>query len=129
MCGPKDEHKKGARIPAAADLSAWANHGWTEGVQIDHMEDLETLVVQTYSSTYEITVLCGRTGEILVRGGPFFRERTAAQLSGASLGGSFLKMRGVYVGLCMELHIDDARVITSPVRSINWPEHKYVEAA
>jgi len=105
-------------IPAAANLETWTKQDWTEGVQIDQMQDLQSVAVQTHETTYEITVLCGRTGEILIRGGRLFHERTAVQLSGASLGGSFLKMRGIYAGFCMELHIDDTRVITSPVRSL-----------
>ena len=114
-------------IPAVADLDAWTNHGWTEGVQIDQMLELENLVVKTYSTTYEITVLCGRTGEILVRGGLLFPERIVAQLSGASLGSSFLKIRGLYMGLCMEFHIDDTRIVTSPVRAIEWVGHHRTE--
>src|SRR5262245_14656101 len=86
-------------IHAAADLENWSRHGWTEGVQIEHLEALEILTVSTYGDIrYEITVVCGRTGEILVRGGRLFPEKTPAHLSGASLGSSFLKARGIYVG-------------------------------
>jgi hypothetical protein len=106
------------RIPAAANLETWLSRAWTDGLQIDQLDDLENLVVQTVNSTYEITVICGRTGEILVRGGQFFPEKTPAQLSGASFGGSFLKLRGVYAGLKMEFLHQGRRIVTSPVRSI-----------
>jgi len=106
------------RIPAAANLETWSSRAWTDGVQIDQLDDLENLVVQTMNSTYEITIICGRTGEVLVRGGQFFPEKTPAQLSGASFGGSFLKLRGVYVGLKMEFLHEGRRIVTSPVRSI-----------
>ena len=128
MSNVEDPDKKN-RIPAAASLDAWANHGWTEGVQIDQMVELENLIVKTYGTTYEITVLCGRTGEILVRGGSLFPERTVAQLSGASLGSSFLKIRGIYMGFCIEFHVDDTRIITSPVHAIEWVGHHRSEAA
>jgi hypothetical protein len=39
-------------------------------------------------------------------------------LAGSSLGGSFLKMRGIYVGFSMELCHEGETIITSPVRSI-----------
>jgi hypothetical protein len=121
--GTKHELKSGSRIPAA-DLEVWANHEWTGGIQIDRMSDLEVLVVQTLGgSTFEITVLRGSTGEILVKGGSLFPETRAVLLSGASIGGSFLKVRGIYTGLSMEFHLDDTRIITSPVRSIEWVGH------
>jgi hypothetical protein len=110
--------KEVTRIPAAADFETWTTREWTDGVQIDQFPDLETLIVQTQNSTYEITIICGRTGEVLVRGGKFFPERTPAHLSGASLGGSFLKLRGIYVGFKMEILHEGRRIITSLVRTI-----------
>ena len=69
---------------------------WTGGAQIDEMEDLQRLIVDTGNHSYEITILSGERGDILVRGG-LFRDRTPVQLSGASLAGALLKLRGVYV--------------------------------
>lgn len=82
------------------------------------MEELESLCVRTENNTYEITILCPKTGEILVRGGQFFPERTVAHLAGSSLGGSFLKLRGIYVGFSMEIHHNRRRIVTSRVRTI-----------
>ena len=84
---------------------------------------METLTVRTENSTYEITVICGRTGEILIRGGRFFPEFTPAKLAGSSLGGSFLKLRGIYAGFSLEVHFDKRLIITSRVRSISVPVH------
>ena len=67
---------------------------------------------------YEITIIGGQEGEILVRGGRFFTELTPANLAGATLGGSFCKMRGIYVGFRMEFTACGKRIITSPVESI-----------
>lgn len=103
---------------ASALLDTWSSHSWTEGVQLENMQDMETLTVRTENSTYEITVICGRAGEILVRGGRFFPEFTAARLAGSSLGGSFLKLRGIYVGFNLEIHFDRRLIITSRVRKI-----------
>jgi len=83
---------------AGALLDTWSSHSWTEGIQLETIEDMEKLVVRTENSVYEMTVICGRTGDILVRGGRFFPEFTEARVAGSSLGGSFLKLRGIYVG-------------------------------
>ena len=105
-----------------AVLDTWASHDWTEGVQLEQFEDLESLAVRTENSVYELTVLSRRTGEVLVRGGRFFPEWTRASLAGSSLGGSFLKLGGIYVGFSMELHHLRRRIITSPVRAIGLLE-------
>ncbi len=90
-------------VPRGAMLDAWSEHAWDNGVQIDQLEELETLAVRTKNSLYEITVLDGRRGEVLVRGGQFFPERTPVQLAGSTLGGMFLKRHGIYVGMKMEI--------------------------
>src|SRR5215831_11997535 len=105
---------------AGALLDTWSSHSWTEGIQLETIEDMEKLVVRTENSVYEITVICGRTGDILVRGGRFFTEFTEARLAGSSLGGSFLKLRGIYVGFNLEIHSGERIVVTSRVRSVRF---------
>jgi len=63
-------------------------------------------------------VLSPATGEILVRGGAFFPVVTKARLAGASLGGSFLKRHGIYVGFRLEFVSDQTPIITTPVQTI-----------
>ena len=104
---------------AGALLDTWSSHSWTEGIQLETIEDMEKLVVRTENSVYEMTVICGRTGDILVRGGRFFPEFTEARVAGSSLGGSFLKLRGIYVGFNLEIHFDKRLIITSRVRQIS----------
>ncbi len=110
--------EEGSFFPAGAILDTWSRDEWSNGVQVDRMEDLDSLVVRTLNSVYEITVITPRTGEILVRGGRFFPELTPARLAGSTLGGSFLKMRGIYVGFRMEIHAEQLRIVTSPVQTI-----------
>lgn len=86
-----------------AILDTWSDWEWNHGVQIDQLEELTTLAVRTTNSLYEITILDGYTGEVLVRGGEFFPERTPVRLEGSSCGGSILKTRGIYLGLRMEI--------------------------
>jgi hypothetical protein len=106
---------------AGALLDTWSAHTWKEGVQLEAIRDMHTLTVRTENSVYDITVICGRTGEVLIRGGRFFPEFTAARLAGSSLGGSFLKLRGVYVGFSLEVHFEQRMIITSRVRKISVP--------
>jgi hypothetical protein len=105
-------------VHAGAILETWSNDPWTNGVQIEQMEDMQKLFVQTKNSLYEITVIDRWSGEILVRGGQLFPELTPAQLAGATLWGSFLKMRGIYVGFGMEINAGDQRFLTTRVRQI-----------
>ena len=111
------------RCSASALLDTWSSHDWNEGIQLEAMQDMETFTVRTENSTYEINVICGRTGVILIRGGRFFPEFTPARLAGSSLGGSFLKLRGVYVGFSLEIHFEKRLIITSRVRKISVPVH------
>ncbi len=105
-------------VSAMATLDRWSAREWTDGVQVERLQPLERLVVRTRNSTYEITVLSPGAGEVMVHGGRFFPDPTRALLSGATVGGSCLKIRGIYVGFAIELRRDGETVITSPVRSI-----------
>lgn len=108
----------GKPVPRGAMLDAWCADPWKNGIQIEQMADLQRLHVRTAYSLYEITVIDGRNGDILVRGGRFFPELTEARLAGATLGGSFCKMRGIYCGFKMELHAKGQRILTSDVQTI-----------
>ena len=102
--------------PRGAVLDAWSDSEWNDGVQIDQIEELTTLAVQTNNTLYEITVLNGHTGEVLVRGGEFFPVRTPVRLEGSTCGGSILKRGGIYVGLRME-------IVPQPVELVSRVEH------
>lgn len=115
---PVSDAERPLALPHAALLESWARRAWTNGCQVDELPDLQVLTVITRNSVYEIIVLSARAGEVLVRGGRFFPARRAARLAGSSLGGSFLKMRGIYVGFRMELHAEGGAIVTSPVQSI-----------
>jgi len=102
--------------PRRASLDAWSDSDWNHGVQIGQIEELTTLAVQTSNNLYEITVLNGRNGDVLVRGGAFFPVRTHVRLEGSTCGGSILKRRGIYVGLRME-------IVPQPVELVSRVEH------
>jgi hypothetical protein len=99
-------------------LDFWTQSDWENGVQIELLEDMQKIAVQTANTLYEIVIIGGREGDVLVRGGRFFPELKPANLAGATMGGSFCKMRGIYVGFRMEFMADGKRIITSPVETI-----------
>jgi hypothetical protein len=102
-------------VPATAVLDNWANAEWSDGCQVDEVSVFQPLTVLTHNSLYELIVLDPSRGLVRLRGGQFFPDWREAQLAGCSLGGSFLKMRGIYAGFCMELHVGGEIIITSPV--------------
>ena len=104
--------------PAIGTLDQWSRFDWRNGLQMDGLDPLETLEVQTKNTTYEISVMDARRGEVLVRGGSFFPMYTRARLAGASLAGSFLKVGGIYVGFCMEFQSEAGAIVTTRVRQI-----------
>lgn len=105
-------------VRAKALLDTWANDPWSNGVQVDQLRELDTLAIQTLYHTYEVIVINPSTADVLIRGGEFFPERTPAHISGATLRGSFLKLRGIYVGFNLEVLSNGRTITTSPVKSI-----------
>jgi len=105
-------------IPQAATLDGWCTHEWTNGVQMDELNEFDTLVVETMNHEYEITVINPPTAEVLIRGDELFPEQTPAFILGASKRRSFLKLRGIYPGFSVELQSGGRRFITSRVRKV-----------
>ena len=99
-------------------LDAWAQHEWTNGLQIDTVSPLHALDVQTRNTAYHIVVIDGRSGDVLVTGGRFFPTPTRARVNGCSLGGSCLKWRGLYCGFRIEFQVDGETIITTRIKSI-----------
>lgn len=107
-----------ASVSGPVDLAWWSQREWSDGVHLEGLAGLERFAVRTRNSTYEITVLSPRTGEVLVRGGRFFPASTRAHLAGCSLGGSFLKVRAICPGFLMELLHEGRTIITTRVQSV-----------
>jgi hypothetical protein len=104
-------------ISRAATLAGFASAvASTTGVLLRDLAPMTTLVVRTRNSEYHIVVASG--DEVLVQGGQFFPILTEARFSGASVGGSFLKVGWIGVGLRMEILADGRRIVTSPVHDI-----------
>jgi hypothetical protein len=106
-------------VPRGAVLSNWAESDWTdECLRIDHLRELTTLAVQTGQSLYEITILNGSSGEVLVRGGHFFPDRVPAILNGSSFGGTIIKGRSICIGMRLEFVPQPAEMVSEVV----WDE-------
>jgi hypothetical protein len=80
---------------------------------------MQRIHVRTVCSMYEITVIDGGAGEILVKGGEYIPDLTAGRLTGATLGGSICKMRGIYPGFRMEFVANGQRLVTSTVQTVS----------
>jgi len=106
------------RYPAACVLDTWTDLEWNDGVELATLADFSDIVVQTQNTLYEIKVIDGMAREVLIRGGQFFLQQTAARLAGSSLRGSFLKVGGIYVGFSMEILTSKTSVVTTPVQSV-----------
>jgi hypothetical protein len=89
-----------------------------DGLQLDSCLPFERIVVRTRNSAYDLVVVSGPQGEMLIRGGRLFPQFRAAQLVGATASGPAVKLLGVYPGLCMEFVVDGRAVITSPVLEV-----------
>jgi hypothetical protein len=79
---------------------------------------LETIVVTTRSSTYELIVLRGHAGDVLVRGGSHFTEFRQVLFLGSTDGGS-LHPRTIDIGLRMQFIRGNQLVTTSAARSLS----------
>jgi hypothetical protein len=105
-------------VPAAAQFDVWTAYDWRNGVLITELAPHDRVTVQTRNSLYEIIITVPHTAEVMVRGGAFFPEFTPARVAGSSLGGSFLKLHGVYPGFQLEIVPDGQPIVTTRIRTI-----------
>jgi hypothetical protein len=105
-------------VASDALLDRWTCGDWRDGLRLDDLLALDRLTVRTLNSTYELIVVKPATAEVLIRGGAFFPTFARARLAGASLGGSFLKLRSIHVGFRMEVMVASRSIVTSAVRSV-----------
>ncbi len=87
-----------------------------QGVELNQLEPLTTLLVWTWNSLYRVIIAEG--SDVLVQGGHYFPEPTLAHVEGATAGGSALKLGWIAIGLLMELNASGRHIVTSPVVAI-----------
>jgi hypothetical protein len=108
----------GDLVPAGALLDTWSAHSWSEGIMVDRLASLDRLTIRTRHSVYELVIMTPETADVLVRGGAYFPVFTRVKVAGSSLGGSFLKVHGIFVGFRMELSDGARMIVTSPVEAV-----------
>jgi hypothetical protein len=107
------------KVIAASLLDTWITYDWSDGIELASLKDFTEIRVQTRNSVYKIIVIDHQSGEILIRGGKFFIDTTAAYLAGSSHRGSFIKSGTIHVGLNLEILAGRETVVTSKVQSID----------
>ena len=123
----QDVHRanNGRRVDTSADvfvalpLDSCAARPSDDAIQLDSCRRFEEIVVRTRYSVYELVVLSGDNGDVLVRGGRAFPEFRPARLAGSTSGGRALKVGSIDVGLHMELHADGESFVTSTIQAIS----------
>jgi hypothetical protein len=104
---------------AAPTLDGWTGRRWDgEGIDVDVIPAHDRVLVRTRHAVYEMVVLPGGRGDVLVRGGRHFEAFTRAHVVGATAGGSTVKLFGIYPGLRLELSVGRRRILTSTVREV-----------
>ena len=88
----------------------------TAGVRLHELPPFTVLLVSTTNSLYRVVIT--ESPEVYIQGGYFFPNPTSAYLDGASIGGDYLKVGWIGVGLSMEIRSQGRRITTSRVRII-----------
>ena len=103
----------------AAGLVGWPADPPCHAIHLDSCLPFERIVVRTRMSDYEVVVLNGASGEVLVRGGRYFSEFWLARLAGSTRGGTAIRVRTIEVGCRLELHVDGNTIVTSTIQAVS----------
>lgn len=88
-------------------------------VELDGCPPFERVHVQTARSDYEVVVIDGAEGDVIVRGGAHCPEFRRARLAGAtSPSGAPIKPNAIEVGRRLELVVDGSAIVTTPVQKV-----------
>ena len=88
-------------------------------IYVDSCAVQETIVITTRSSVYELVVLRGGRGDVLVRGGGHFTEVTPVLFLGSIADDGSVEPHTIGIGLRMKFACVNRFVITSPVQSVS----------
>jgi hypothetical protein len=116
------ETVSGAGAPSFADaipFGGFAASPPDNVIQLDSCSVFQWIVVTTRQSVYDIIVLSGDAGKVMVRGGCFFPEFRHATIAGSTFGGSAAKLGSICVGLHLEIHVDGKSFVTSRIRTVS----------
>ena len=88
-------------------------------IYVDSCAARETIVVATRSSVYELVVLRGNRGDVLIRGGRHFPEVTPVLFLGSIADDGSVESHTIGIGRRMKFVCGARFVITSPVESLS----------
>ena len=88
-------------------------------ISVDSCAAQETFVITTGSNIYELVVLGGDRGDVLVRGGRYFTEVTRVRFLGSIADDGSAKPQTIDIGLRMKFVVGERFVVTSPVQSVS----------
>ena len=109
-------------IPSCRTLDGFARESnQKDGVGVYALDAGSTLIVKTRHSCYRLTVVDSSRQLVLAAGG-IFPEPTIVRLSGATFGGSTLKVGWILVGLRIEFGLGAKQITSSPVQSVEIEE-------
>jgi hypothetical protein len=106
----------------AVTLQEFTRREWTDGVQVDALPAFDVIEARTKNTVYRVVVLDGHAGDVLVSGGRFFPTPARARLNGCTMGGSCIKLRGIYRGCRLEFQSGSDLILTTRVRSVEHVE-------
>ena len=106
-------------LVVAVPLEDQATSQPDEAIQLDSCPAFQWIVVRTRGSVYDIIVLSGDAGEVMVRGGRFFPEFRRATIAGSTFGGSAVRLGSICVGCHMELHVNGKSFVTSRIQAVS----------
>jgi hypothetical protein len=87
------------------------------GLDLQTLDAGVALTVKTRRSSYRLVVLDSSRQLVLAEGG-IFPEPTVVRVSGATFGGSTLKVGWILVGLRMEFGLGAKQITSSPVQCV-----------
>src|SRR6185436_20763430 len=88
-------------------------------IHLDSCLPFDRIAVRTHRSDYEVVVLPGSSGQVLVRGGRYFTTFQRAALAGSTFGGSAIRLRSIEVGGQLELRVDGHPIVTSTIEAVS----------
>jgi hypothetical protein len=106
-------------VVVALPFARWAAAQSDGAVYLDSCREFDRIVVRTRYSVYELIVLSGTDGDVLIRGGRTFPDFRRARFEGSTAGGSALSLRSVDVGRRMELQVGRKRFTTSTIQTVS----------
>ena len=107
------------RTSRAAEFPIMAIDAACLAINLDSCLPFDRIAVRTRRSDYEVVVLPGSSGEVLVRGGRYFTTFQRAALAGSTFGGSAIRLRSIEVGGQLELRVDGQPIVTSTIEAVS----------